>query len=78
MVLVGHSMGGVIGRLLLSSSGEQVWNKVMARRDLSPERARRVRESLARCCISSLAAGGPGHFLAAPHRGTPMAAGSAA
>ena len=74
MVLVGHSMGGVIGRLLVSSSGEQVWDNVMANRNLSPERARRVREKLGPLLhFQPLPQVDRAIFLAAPQRGTPMA-----
>src|SRR5690606_36454414 len=38
MVFIGHSMGGVIARLMLSSSGEVLWNDALTRFKLEGER----------------------------------------
>lgn len=73
-VFIGHSMGGVLGRLMLSSSGDVLWNDLLARYDLKGERLQRVRTKL-----------GPllqfqpqpnverAIFIAAPHKGTDIA-----
>ncbi|WP_218569680.1 esterase/lipase family protein [Pseudomonas sp. Hp2] len=76
MVLIGHSMGGVIGRLLVSSSGEALWQSLMADRRLDGERGRRIRERLSPLLhFEPLPEVDRAIFIAAPHRGTPMAEG---
>ena len=74
MVFIGHSMGGVIARLMLSDSGEVLWNNIRQRYNLQGERLARVEAKL-----------GPvlhftpqpnverAIFLAAPHKGTDAA-----
>jgi len=74
MVYIGHSMGGVLARLLVSSSGETLWNDLMASYELKGERLQRVKAKL-----------GPllhfdpqpdverAIFIAAPHQGTDIA-----
>lgn len=77
MVLIGHSMGGVIARLLVSNSGERIWNDLLAGRDLSGERGARVRERLQPLLrFAPLPQVDRAIFIAAPHRGTAMAEGS--
>nr|WP_132143812.1 alpha/beta fold hydrolase [Luteibacter rhizovicinus] len=74
IVLVGHSMGGVIARLLVSTSDESLWNVIPLRRDLSPERQRQVRERLTPYLrFSPMPGVTRAVFLASPHRGTPYA-----
>ncbi|WP_158499985.1 esterase/lipase family protein [Stenotrophomonas pictorum] len=74
MVFIGHSMGGVLARLMLSDSGEVLWKDTVERYNLRGERLKRVEAKL-----------GPvmhftpqpnvqrAIFLAAPHRGTDAA-----
>lgn len=74
MIYIGHSMGGVLARLLVSSSGETLWNDVTTRHELKGERLRRIQAKL-----------GPvlhfqpqpnverAIFIAAPHQGTDIA-----
>jgi hypothetical protein len=45
IVLIGHSMGGVIARLLVSSSNDALWNVVRTRRDLSVTDRQKLRWS---------------------------------
>ena len=72
-VLVGHSMGGVISRLLVSDSGSQVLERSM--QSLPPEQAKvlaqeaRVQELTV---FSPLPNVGRAVFLAAPHRGADL------
>ncbi|WP_269790374.1 alpha/beta fold hydrolase [Stenotrophomonas sp. Iso1] len=74
MVFIGHSMGGVIARLMLSSSGEVLWDDALTRFKLQGERLKRVETRL-----------GPllhftpqpnverAIFIASPHKGTDAA-----
>jgi pimeloyl-ACP methyl ester carboxylesterase len=72
-VLVGHSMGGVISRLLVSSSGDQVMQRML--QALPPEQAEalaqepRVREL---AVFKPLPYVGRAVFMAAPHRGAEL------
>ena len=74
MVFIGHSMGGVIARLMLSDSGDVLWENTRKRYNLQAERLARVEAKL-----------GPvlhftpqpnverAIFLASPHKGTDAA-----
>jgi len=74
MVLVGHSMGGVIARLLVSSSGDRLWSLVTPRPNLSQARRKRFREYLSRYLqFTPMPQVNRAVFLASPHRGTPYA-----
>lgn len=78
MVLVGHSMGGVLARLLVSSSGDALWEALPA--ELKGDaRATRTRERLAPyLSFDPLPQVTRTIFIAAPHRGTPVATGQLA
>jgi len=74
MVLVGHSMGGVIARLLVSSSGDRLWSLVPQQAKLSAARRARFRERLSRYLqFTPMPQVDRAVFLASPHRGTPYA-----
>lgn len=76
MVLIGHSMGGVIGRLLVSSSGERLWNSLLENYRLDGERGARIRAKLSPLLhFSPMPQIDRAIFIAAPHRGTPLAEG---
>lgn len=74
IVLIGHSMGGVIARLLVSSSDDQLWRIVPERPDLSAASKEKLRQRLAPYLqFSPMPQVTRAVFLAAPHRGTPVA-----
>ncbi|MET0327202.1 MAG: alpha/beta hydrolase [Luteimonas sp.] len=78
MVVVGHSMGGVIARLMVSSSGDALWDAVMADREIAPTDLRRVQRRLSPFLRFEPAPRiGRAVFIAAPHRGTDIAGGRA-
>jgi len=69
-VLVGHSMGGVIGRLLLADSGERVIDASLA--ELPPDAARRLRaDPMVRelTVFRPMPQFGRAVFMASPQRG---------
>ena len=74
MVFIGHSMGGVLARLLVTSSGDVLWNDLLANYDLKGERLKRVEAKLgpllhftAEPNVERVI------FIAAPHKGTDIA-----
>ena len=74
MVFIGHSMGGVLGRLLLASSGDTLWNDLLANYDLKGERLRRVQAKLGPLLhFDAQPNVERAIFIAAPHRGTDIA-----
>jgi pimeloyl-ACP methyl ester carboxylesterase len=74
MMLVGHSMGGVIARLLVSSSGDKLWSLVPEGKNLSAAQRAKLHQQLAPYLqFSPMPQVDSAVFLATPHRGTPMA-----
>ncbi|MEP6669346.1 MAG: alpha/beta fold hydrolase [Chthoniobacter sp.] len=76
MVVIGHSMGSLISRLMITDSGDQLWLKTFgkppARTDLSPETKKLFEESLIFRHRGEI---GRVIFIAGPHRGADMATG---
>jgi len=74
MVVIGHSMGGVLARLLCVDSGDALWNAAFV---LPPTRLRGSATDLAVVNDTFRFAPYPGIaravFIAAPHRGSPNA-----
>lgn len=75
MVLVGHSMGGVISRLMVSSSGDTVWDRWVANCDLDSDSLQKLQITLSPLMhfdpvpqIERVV------FIATPHRGTEVTA----
>lgn len=74
MVLIGHSMGGVLARLMVSSSQDQLWTSLGRGRRLEGARLQHVRSRLNPfLSFEPMPAVGQAIFIAAPHRGTPYA-----
>ncbi len=74
MVVIGHSMGGMISRLLITDSRDRVWNALF---DQPPEQTRlsaTTRQMLTEATIFRHRPEiGRAIFIAAPHRGSDMA-----
>ncbi|UNK48711.1 GPI inositol-deacylase [Lysobacter sp. S4-A87] len=76
MVLVGHSMGGMMARLMVSSSGDALVQMVRDDHDLDDAELKRVLASVRPALVfDPIPNAGRVIFLATPHRGT-HAAGS--
>lgn len=74
MVLIGHSMGGVLARLLISSSGDVVWNALKTELSLKQQTQQKVKDQLVKYVdFTPLPGITSAIFLATPHRGTPFA-----
>src|SRR5688572_24017061 len=74
MVLVGHSMGGVIARLMVSSSSGTLWDRLVGEKVHDETRLARLREKVANILqFDPLPQVDRVVFVAAPHRGTDLA-----
>lgn len=74
MVLIGHSMGGVLSRLLVSTAQNQLWDALFAKTKLDGDRLATVRAKLDPMLrFSPMPNVSRVIFIAAPHRGTPIA-----
>lgn len=74
IVLVGHSMGGMIARLMVSSSDQQLWNALLGEFDIPPDRLARIRPRLDPMLRFQPFPGVErAVFIATPHRGTAVA-----
>ncbi len=75
MVLIGHSMGGIISRLMITDSDDRIWlalfGKPPAQTSLSPRTRKLLTESL---IFRHRPEVGRVIFIAAPHRGSNLAA----
>nr|WP_255699458.1 alpha/beta fold hydrolase [Luteimonas sp. Y-2-2-4F] len=74
IVLIGHSMGGVISRLMASSAGDRLWDAVLAEREIDDGRLARARPRLQPVLgFEPFPGVERAIFIAAPHRGTAVA-----
>ncbi|WP_313273107.1 alpha/beta fold hydrolase [Stenotrophomonas sp.] len=74
MVFIGHSMGGVLARLLVTSSGDALWDQLLANYDLKGERLKRVEAKLGPLLhFTAEPSVERAIFIAAPHKGTDIA-----
>jgi len=74
VTLIGHSMGGVIARLMIVDSGDVLWQSFFDNK-LTSEQRQRLAILAPYLDLSPLPEVHRAIFLASPHRGAPMAAG---
>jgi pimeloyl-ACP methyl ester carboxylesterase len=70
VTLIGHSLGGVIGRLLVLDSGDSLWRELFGARF---EQVRANAELEPYLTLAALPEVDTAVFIAAPHRGAPIA-----
>ncbi|MDP1540518.1 MAG: alpha/beta hydrolase [Moraxellaceae bacterium] len=73
ITLVGHSMGGVISRLLLLDSGDKIWDGLQVGTSGDPKRPQRFHTVAPYLTLTPMEHVNCAVFLASPHRGTPFA-----
>ncbi|KAF1020282.1 MAG: hypothetical protein GAK30_02614 [Paracidovorax wautersii] len=74
ITLIGHSMGGVLARLMVSTSGPETAEQALSDYDLDPTERAAAMQRLAPYLIFDPVRGvDSAIFIAAPHRGTPFA-----
>lgn len=72
--VIGHSMGGVLARLLVSSAGTQVWDRLLEDYQLQPGQQAALQRRMAPVLnFEPLPSITDAIFIAAPHRGTAFA-----
>ncbi len=77
ILLVGHSMGGILSRLMVSSSEDRLWEELLKNRRLTGSLRRKAQQHLHDYLFfEPVPQIGRAVFIAAPHRGSPLADGS--
>lgn len=72
--VIGHSMGGVLARLLVSSTGGQIWDRLLEDYQLQPGQLAALQQRMAPVLnFEPLPSITDAIFIAAPHRGTAFA-----
>ncbi|WP_235033979.1 triacylglycerol lipase [Pantoea sp. 18069] len=72
--VIGHSMGGVLARLLVSSTGAQIWDRLLEDYQLQPGQQAALQRRMAPLLnFEPLPSITDAIFIAAPHRGTAFA-----
>jgi pimeloyl-ACP methyl ester carboxylesterase len=74
ITLIGHSMGGVLARLMVSSSQDTLWEALLSSYPMQGAQQRRMEATLSPYLrFEPLPQVSDAIFIAAPHRGTPFA-----
>ncbi len=74
LTLIGHSMGGVLSRLMVSSSEDRLWESLLDNYPMQGAQQQRIEAKLSPYLrFQPLPQVSDAIFIAAPHRGTPFA-----